>query len=278
MFFREKGIDEKGRRSRRCIEISRGEGRCGTRREEARTFFVMATCLTRACARVGASSSRPSTSKKAGGGRKSLEEIARGEAITGRVSRVLADGLVVNVKAEVDALLHRKELGKDTDRFEEFKKGQQLVARVKQVDRKKRNLQLTLRNGGHVEWRRTKARHLQPNKIYAGVVKKLKATPDEQGWLKVTEAFVDIGAQYDAHLATAQGVPGVGSPVQVRILPDGTDPETMRVRRRVSAELVVDEEREKTTLETQPKALNEPYHEEEEEEDLGKYDYLDDIY
>lgn len=240
--------------------------------------MVMATCLTRACARVGASSSRPSTSKKGGGGRKSLEEIARGEAITGRVSRVLEDGLLVNVKAEVDALLHRKELGKDTDRFEDFKKGQQLVARVKQVDRKKRTLQLTLRNGGYVEWRRTKARHLQPNKIYAGVVKKLKATPDEQGWLRVTEAFIDIGAQYDAHLATAQGVPGVGSPVQVRILPDGTDPETMRVRRRVSAELVVDEEEEKTALETQPKAPDEPYHEEEEEEELDKYDYLDDIY
>jgi len=243
---------------------------------------AMATRMTRAFVRAGAPPSRPSTSRKGENGKKKLEEIAQGDFLTGRVRKVLEHGLVVNVKAEVDALLHQNELDKDKDRFEDFKKGQQMVARVKEVDRKRKKLQLTLRNGGYVEWRRIKARHLQQGKVYSGVVKKLKATPDEDGWLRVREAFVDIGAQCDAHLASAQGVPGVGTPVQVRILPGGTDPELVRVRRRVSAVLVADVEGEGSPQEEQqqttPKEHPRVEEVEEEVDELDKYDYLDDIY
>jgi len=146
-------------------------------------------------------------------------------------------GLIIKLRAEVDAFMHESELG-DWGPLDRFKRGTELRAPVLVCDPAGRVLKLSLKKGGYVIERKTRAEELEAGAEYAATVKKFLRTTDAEGWVGDGGAFVDLGCQFEGFLATGSGVPPAGREVTVRVLE--FDLADAKVRRRIPVELVAE--------------------------------------
>jgi len=172
-----------------------------------------------------------------------LTELQKGQLLQGRVRLVLESAVLIKTRAETDAYLPEHAMG-DYGPPSAFLPGMQVMCHISRLDPEKDVLHVTMKQGGQVVRgrRRVNAQsQLQPGQVVSGTVKKILQKKSADGWIVNAGVFVDIGARHDAFLEWSDRIPPVGEAVSVRILPDGMDPDEMRRRRRIAAELATEE-------------------------------------
>jgi ribosomal protein S1 len=144
-----------------------------------------------------------------------IEDLRPGMKLTGEVKRVELCGAFVDIGVGCDALLHISQLSREPINkvTEVVREGDKVTVWVKDVDLKKRHVNLTMLRPPRRAWR-----ELKPGIIVDGKVTKL--TP--------FGAFVDIGVGCDGLVHVSELAPGyvpdpadmvsVGEEVEVRIL------------------------------------------------------------
>jgi len=90
-----------------------------------------------------------------------LDRVRKGDIVTGTVSKVEANGIEVTVDEVLTGFIRRAELARDREgqRPDRFKVGEQVEARVTQVDRSARRLALTIKGKEMEEDRQAVARY-----------------------------------------------------------------------------------------------------------------------